>query len=221
MQRPIKVQIVEDHPAVQIAVSQMLESKNYEIKAIHETVEEAIDYMTQSETDVNFTVLDITLPGPSGESLVRYYRKHHPEIAILIYSGTSNLDIPIRCIRHGARGFVRKASPIDEFLKAVDVVAVEGKTYIPEVLNRYKASTTSRRAKISLTSRELEVARLVTFGDSNLAIAEKLGISERTVNIHRSNMMRKIGAHNATDVTRYVIKNKLVGQRELSLNAAI
>jgi len=206
------VQIVEDHPVIRFAVTMALPRSHYFVSAHAESVSDALD---QSRTcPIDLVILDLNLPDQSGEYLIPHFRKARPQTPILVYSATSNLHIPHRCMEAGARGFVRKSSPVEELVGAINRIASGRHRYIPECLEQLPRNHTHGENR--LTVREQETARLIALGKSSREIAGILRISERTVNIHRSNMMRKIGAHKSSDVAIYAISTNLVSTDEVS-----
>jgi len=157
---------------------------------------------------IDLVILDLNLQGSSGETLLDHYRKTRPNIRILIYSAIFDMQVVDRCMRNGAYGYVRKCSPIQELLTAINKIAKQDVRHIPSELIEYR--NTKLAENTQLTPREKEVARLVAMGSTNHLIAKKLNISERTVNIHRSNMMRKIDAHSISEVTLYAVETGLL-----------
>ncbi|MEM6599775.1 MAG: response regulator transcription factor [Verrucomicrobiota bacterium] len=204
--RRINVQIVEDHPAIQLAIRNSLDKEQYYVRHCAVSVEEAESQAAKSPIDI--TILDLNLQGNSGEALLESYRKNRPNIRILIYSATVNMQVIDRCIENGAYGYVRKCSPLQELITAIDKIAINDTRHIPHELAAYRYRKLA--GSISLTPREKEVAQLVASGYTNQVIAGRLNISERTVNIHRSNMMRKIDAHTASEVTVFALESGLI-----------
>ncbi|MEM6883939.1 MAG: response regulator transcription factor [Verrucomicrobiota bacterium] len=195
------IQIVEDHPAISYAIASAVNSQKYTIGSRPESVSAAIDSSLCHPIDL--VILDLRLPGLSGESLLQHYRKTKPNIPILIYSATSNLEIAARCLNQGAKGFVRKKSPFEELLIAIDKVHGHGERHIPEDLSEVLVS--NREDNTGLTPREQEVMLFIAKGKTSKDIAKILNISERTVNIHRTNLMHKISASNVSEVTLYAV----------------
>lgn len=209
--RKIDIQSVEDHPAIQLAIRHSLNSQCYNIRHCATTVEEAEQQAASSHIDV--AILDLNLPGLSGETLLSRYRKFRPNIRVLIYSATSKIQVADRCMESGAVGFVRKCSSLDELRTALDKISINDTRYIPKELFDYRRSKVND--PVSLTGREQEIARLVAIGNTNRSIAKQLRISERTVNIHRTNMMRKIDAHCVSEVTIYAMEAGLMPLGEI------
>jgi len=209
--RKIDIQSVEDHPAIQLAIRMSLNAQHYNIRHCAASVEEAEQQAASSPIDV--VILDLNLPGLSGETLLSRYRKTRPNTRVLIYSATSKMNVAHRCMESGAFGFVRKGSSMQELMTALDKVAINNVRHIPQELIEFTQSNASE--KTVLTDREKEVARLVATGCSNRLIADQLGISERTVNIHRSNLMRKIDAHSASEVTLFAVDTGLVAPEDI------
>ena len=199
--RKAVIQIVEDHAAIAYAISSAINHQKYTVGSQAESVPEAIENSLCHPIDL--VILDLRLPGLSGESLLAHYQKTRPKTPVLVYSATSNLKIAARCIQHGAKGFVRKGSPFEELLAAIDKVCLQKERHIPEDLK--EMLTVQQEYDTGLTSREQDVMLLIAKGRTSNEIATDLNISERTVNIHRTNLMAKIGANKVSEVTLYAV----------------
>ncbi|MEM6822504.1 MAG: response regulator transcription factor [Verrucomicrobiota bacterium] len=210
--KSIGVQLVDDHPVIQEVINHILQSPQYEVRSRVSSIRDAIE--DSKKFQIDFVILDLIFPGASGESLIAHYAKQAKTPAMLVYSSMRDMHLPARCIQAGALGFIEKGVSLKTLTEAIETVAIKQKPFIPKDLQAYLDQIGAKENK--LTPRENEIARLIALGMSNHGIAWELGISERTVNIHRTNLMRKIDAHCLSDVIRYALNNRLVASEELS-----
>ncbi|MFT4899800.1 MAG: DNA-binding NarL/FixJ family response regulator, partial [Flavobacteriales bacterium] len=127
-------------------------------------------------------------------------------------------DFIQRSLKAGASGYILKDSPKEELIKAIKEVAKGGRYFASEVSQLMVSSyvekagnfTDKRRSNTGLTNREVEVIRLLSDGLSNQKIADQLGISHRTVDTHRTNIMQKVKVKNVAELVKYSIINKLI-----------
>ena len=210
---PIGVQVVDDHPAIIELVEHILDKEKYEIRSKVTSIEAAIADSKQFQID--FVMLDLIFPRQLGETLVRHYVNEKHPTRMLIYSSTRDMYLPSRCIQAGAHGFLDKGAPLAKLIHAVDTVAIEHKSLIPPELKQYLER--DAEGSQNLTPREIEVARLIALGLSSKMISSELDISDGTVNIHRTNLMRKLNAHSMPDVIRYALNTGLVSAEELHI----
>ena len=127
-------------------------------------------------------------------------------------------DFIQRSIKAGASGYLLKDSPKDELIRAIKEVARGEKYFATEVhqlmvssyVNKAGDFTDKKRKLTGLTKREIEIIRLLSDGLSNQKIADQLGISHRTVDTHRTNIMHKVKVKNVAELVKYSIVNKLI-----------
>jgi DNA-binding NarL/FixJ family response regulator len=177
----------------------------------------------------NLLIVDLYLPGMHGLEIVRAARDQLPETRILVLTGHPDGDLPAQLIAQGVHGFVDKSEPINYILQAVESVMSGGMFFaanVPPTAVRGEsravavpamprapgspAPVTSMQAVQMLSSRELEVARLVAEGFSSKEVASRLGLSARTVEKHRANIMDKIGVHEVASLVRWCVQSGLV-----------
>jgi len=206
--------MIEDHPSVYDGVGSVLPNDRYEFLPIQRTVREGLDYAMDNE--IHLLILDLTLPKANGESLIAPFQDLKPCCPILVFSGTHDLSLPERCIRSGARGFVRKSSPTQIFLKAVEHLLYRKSRYLDPDLVRFLETTFTENSAFRLTPKEASVTRYIAQGMSNNAIAKRLKVSSHTVNTHRRNVMKKIGARTVCDVVLFAVETGLVDTTDRS-----
>lgn len=189
------VLIVDDDQGVREAVGDLLRSVDLRV----ETFASAQDFLVASlPTAPSCLVLDVRMPGLSGLDLQAELVKEQVNIPIVFLTGHGDVPMAVRALRAGAVNFLMKPFREQDLLDAVRP-ALE--------LARQQHQREARRSDIharfkGLTRREQEVLRLVVSGRVNKQAAFELGVSEVTVKIHRSNMMRKIGARSVPELVR-------------------
>ena len=154
-------------------------------------------------------ILDISMPGMNGLIATRALKSAHPEIRILILTRHDEETHLEELLRAGASGYVLKQSAPADFLRAVRAVAAGGLYVDPELAPRVadgllgKGSAPSDQPQESISERESEVLRLLAVGHSNKEVAARLNLSVKTVEVHKTNAMRKLGLNGRVDLIRY------------------
>src|SRR5229473_239743 len=201
MKAKISVLLVDDHALVRRGFRRMLED-DAEIRVVgeasdgHEAVESA------GRLHPNVVVMDFALPSMNGAVATRHILKNSPGSAVLILSMHSEPAYVRTCLEAGARGYLLKNAMDLELEDAVKQVA-EGVQVLDPRLGRLP------EAKVSLTTRELEILQLIVHGKANKEIATVLGLSANTVAVHRANIMQALGIHNTAELVVYAIRNGL------------
>ena len=218
----IKILVVDDHPLVRFGVINQLKSTGeFTIVGEAEDGEEAIEKTKTLKPDL--VIIDIFMPGLSGIEATRLIKKKYPETKVLALTGFENEDYVYQIIRSGAGGYVLKSSEKDELLKAVRSV-MNGERFFSPGISKLMIDNYLRRAEgkpepasdgsIPLTRREREIVALIADGMTNQEIGEKLFISARTVDTHRTNIMQKLDIHDVASLVRYAIQKGLVNAKE-------
>jgi DNA-binding NarL/FixJ family response regulator len=164
-------------------------------------------------------VLDAKLPGLNGVDILRRLSKRLPNMRVLVFSGYENPVLVREMIEAGAHGFVEKTAGLFEFKKGLETVANGGTYFGPAVaglLRNVVANPGSSNTPDFLTDREREILQLVAESHSTKDIAAKLGISMKTVDNHRTNLMRKLNLHDVASLTRYAVDIGLIQPKSAS-----
>lgn len=212
----IKVVIVDDHQIVRDGLKAMLIlSKNVKVIGEASNYESLLKVLEKDAPEI--LILDISMPGKSGIEITRELTESHPSIKILILSANSNEEFIIEAIKAGAKGFLPKDTPRDEFFEAINLIhANEG--YFGEKLSKiiYKSyiqhvkSGSNSQLENSLSEREIEIIKVLADGLSSKEIAETLFISPRTVESHKANILEKLNLKNNIELVKYAIKHGIV-----------
>lgn len=204
MTQPLTLYIAEDHTAIrELLVNYLSMAKAYKI--VGQTADGRKVVEDCRRLSPQLLILDLGLPGLGGLEIARTLSRELPQISILIFSSHDDALTVRQAMEAGARGMVEKSSSFETLLKAIDTVGA-GRAFfgaaVTQALHKAFIDQTTSRSPDSLTPREREVLQLVAEGRSNKEIQTALGISLRTAENHRHNLMRKLDAHNAADLTR-------------------
>lgn len=211
-----RVLLVEDHTILREGLRALLAAEpDMEVVGEAGNGREAVQRV--AETKPNLILMDLAMPGTNGTEAIRDILRRHPEVKIVVLT-IHNAEEYIRAsLRSGAHGYVLKDDSHLELLVALRSV-LKGKTYLSpaickNVVTEYLDGTPPVRASASwdiLTHREREVIKLIAEGARNRDIASYLSLSEKTVEKHRSNLMKKLDLHSASQLTAYAIRNGLM-----------
>ncbi len=207
--------LIEDQTAIREMLAEILrQDKNFQL--VGESGDGQAAYQLCLDVKPDIAVLDAKLPGLNGVDLLRRLGKKLPNLRVLAFSGYENPVLVREMIEAGAHGFVEKTAGLFEFKKGLEMVAAGGTYFGPAVaalLRDVVAHPGSSDSPDFLTDREREILKLVVESHSSKDVAAKLGISMKTVDNHRSNLMRKLNLHDVASLTRYAIGVGLIESR--------
>ena len=215
--KEITIVLADDHKVVRQGLRAILEAEPA-FRVIGEAGSglEAARLLERLRPDV--LVLDLMIPELSGLEVTRQVRRRSPKTRVVILSMHSDKSYVLEALRNGAAGYVLKDSSADELIKAVHEAAANRRYLSPPLsdsaVDAYaqQASATGTDSYDSLSSREREVFQLAAEGHTNKEIGKMLFISPRTVEIHRANMMQKLGLSNQTELIRYALKRGILSK---------
>ncbi|TFG78640.1 MAG: response regulator transcription factor [Flavobacteriales bacterium] len=198
----IKVLIADNHPIIRMGVKHVLEgASGIQVIADVATTSELLDTLQKITPDV--VMLEMDIPEINGIATLRKLKKEYPEIKVLIYSGQSEDVYALSTIRAGAFGYLSKASDIDYLISAVRKVS-EGNMFITNELAQRLAfdegTQRPRRFFRKLSSREVEVLKLLASGKRNKDVALGLSLNEKTVSTYKARLMKKLNVDNMVDL---------------------
>lgn len=203
-----RIVIADDHPLLRAAVRRhLLATGTIEVVGEAQDGVEALQLVERLQPDV--VIVDLSMPRKDGLAVTRALNSWGRPPKVVVLTAYVSLFFALRCYRAGAHGFVGKTEPPGELINAIDA-AMRGRRYVPPTLLEDVASHLLERPgdsdpMESLTARELEVLRLIAGGSTNREIGGELGISVRTVDTHRSNLLKKLGLRNNADLTRVAV----------------
>ncbi len=211
---PIRILVVDDHPLVRQGIALLL-AGDARLKLVGEAgnCADALELLRLQEAP-DILLLDISLPDGTGIDLARKVREKFPDIRILFLSMHEEGEFVRQALRAGASGFVQKSSSSEDILNAILTVNRGERFLSPslgtKILDEEFQAANEDHSSAQITDREREVLRLVVKGNSAKEIAEQLSISHRTVETHRQNLIRKLGAKNSADLVRLAYDLKYV-----------
>ena len=214
---PIKIILTDDHQIVRDCIKAMLsDMPGIQIIAQAGSGKELFDLLRTNNADV--IILDIELPDMSGIDICRQIVAVYPEIRILILSMYTGEEFIFKAISEGAKGYLPKNTNREELVEAIRAVAENREYFSPVIseimlksyIQKAKSKNADYRDMTELSKREIEVLRMLAEGYPNTEIAEKLFISIRTVESHKSHIMQKLEIHTTVELVKFAIRNKLI-----------
>lgn len=211
--------LADDHSIVRQGLRALLEGESeFAIVGEAENGLQVPDMAERLQPDV--LVLDLMMPGLNGLEVTRQVRKRSPQTRIVILSMYAGEAIVLEALRNGATGYVLKSATSVHLMKAMREVTA-GRRYLSPPISERAVEDYAQKTKgaildlyETLTTREREVLHLAAEGYSNPQIAGRLGLSARTVETHRANLMRKLDLLSQTDLVRYAIRRGIVMMEE-------
>lgn len=208
----IRMMIADDHAIMREGLKQLFALAG-DLQVVAEAENGAMLLERLRRGDIDFLLLDMSMPGISGEDLVERIRTHYPHLPILVLSMHNEVQIAQRALRSGASGYLTKDRDPETLLGAIRRVAAGGR-YIDAGLAEQIAFAASGLGPYSqhdaVTNRELQVMRLLARGLSVSRIATELTISHKTVSTHKARLMEKMGFTSTADIVRYAMTQRLL-----------
>jgi len=214
----VKIVLADDHQIVRQGLQAIFRSEP-DLRVVGEAADgaEALRLVERLQPDV--LVLDLMLPGKTGLEVARQATRVSPRTRIVILSMHANEAYVVEALRAGAHGYVLKEEGALELVKAIRG-ALAGQRYLSASISEEAVRDYGKRQAASildplltLTRREREVLQLTAEGQSSTEIASRLFISPRTVETHRTNLMRKLGVRNQRDLVRYAVQRGVIPQQ--------
>lgn len=210
----MRVLVADDHGIVRSGITLLLERQaDMDVVAEAEDGAEAVKLAVEHKPDV--AVLDISMPKLTGLQAAREIKAHAPEVNVLLLSMHDDERYLYEALRVGAGGYVLKREADQDLVRAVRSV-FNGEPFLTGDAQRslvrdlmaMDPEDAPRRDK--LTDRELEVVKLIAEAHTNKQIAEILGLSEKTVESHRANVLNKLGMRDRVELVRYAVRRGLI-----------
>jgi DNA-binding NarL/FixJ family response regulator len=210
MPRRLRVLLVEDHETVRQGLKLLIDREaDLEVVAEASDGAQAIERGSLEQLDV--VVMDISMPGVSGVVATRKLKELRPSLAVVSLTRHADQTFLEELLRAGVSGYVLKQSPHSELLRAIRAAGA-GQQYIDPALTHHLAAPfmaqerkRTGRASPILTDRETEVLRFVSQGHSNKEIAARLDLSNKTIEVHKANAMRKLGLSGRIELLQYAL----------------
>lgn len=215
----IRILVVDDHNFIVEGIIAMLNNNNKEFTIVSEANngKEAVDKFLQYKPDI--VIMDLSMPIMSGLDATKKILSLNPDARIIALTQHDDTEYIFQFINIGGMGYLLKNSKKNEFIDAINAVYSGKKYFSNEVsnlmMNHYlsanqEARESVEREDIPLTIREIEIIRLIALDLSNFEISEKLGISQRTVETHRRNLMQKLKVKSVVALLRYAVQHNII-----------
>jgi len=211
----ISIVLADDHPVVRQGLRGILEAEP-DFSVVAETGDglEAVRLIERLQPDV--LVLDLIMPGLCGLDVLPIVRQRCPRTRVVVFSMYDNEDFMLQAMRSGALAYVFKGCDPAHVVEAIRR-AVAGRRYLGPAISERAFDAYYEKAEAAppdphdlLTPRERQALQLAAEGHSNAEIAERLSISPRTAEMHRSNAMRKLELKTQADLVRYAIRRGML-----------
>jgi DNA-binding NarL/FixJ family response regulator len=213
----LRIVVADDHEVVRRGLCALLRNQpEWEVCGEAGDGREAVEKVLTLKPDV--VILDIGMPNLNGLEATRQILKTNPRIKVLVLTLHDSDQVVQEVLNAGARGFLLKTDAARDLVAAVEALR-RGKTYFtPKVaamvldgyLRRENGTAPGQPARSRLTAREREVVQLLAEGKSSKEVAVVLGLSVKTAETHRSNIMRKLELHSVSDLVLYAVRNNIV-----------
>lgn len=209
----IKVLLAEDHSVVREAISALLARyDDLEVVGGAENGRQAVEMTELLQPDV--LLMDLAMPGLNGVDAAIQVKRLRPKTKVLMLTGYGDDQRVVEALQAGASGYILKRSDPEELLLAIKSVHSGNSYFSAEIARDGRGSNLIEQARKkpaeTLSAREREVLQLVAEGYSSQQVADRLVISLKTVEVHRSNIMGKLNARNRTDLILYALRSGLV-----------
>lgn len=198
--------LVDDHRIFLEGLKNLIQDP-FVVKETAASGKEALELIKTSEFDL--LISDYEMPGINGYELVKAVRLAQPEMKIIVLSMHDDPSVVRELLRAGVMGYILKKNTYDNLNEALNKV-IEGKRFLSDEIAELLIHLPGEEEKGVLTAREIEILKLVSKEFNSRQIAEILFISERTVETHRKNILKKTGVANLVGLIKYAYANNLI-----------
>ncbi len=207
----IRVLLADDHLVVRTGLSQLLESlDDIEVVGAAADGDEAAALTVEHRPDV--VLMDLSMPGTDGVEATRRIMSSRPETRVVVFTSFSDRERILEALDAGAIGYLLKDAEPDEIHRGIQAAARGESPLAPKAAHALISARTERKPSSTLTDREREVLILLAQGLANKQIARRLGISEKTVKAHLTNVFQRTGVADRTQAALWAERNGLLDQ---------
>lgn len=210
----VKIVIADDHGVLRAGLRALLSAEpGFEVVGEAASGEEALRVAVERRPDI--VLLDVSMPGVDGLEAMKLLKEKLPRTRVLILTVHEDETLLRGAIRAGASGYIVKRAVESELINAIRSIQRD-ELYVHPAMTRAllhdgtDGAAPGRRDPVSLTRREKGIARLLAQGYTNRQIAEELGLSVRTAETHRANIMSKLGLKNRVELVRWAARQRLI-----------
>lgn len=213
----MKILVADDHDIVRRGLKQLLTAQpGWTVVAEAKNGRDAVALAEEHKPDM--VVMDISMPELNGLEAARQIHKQLPKTQLVILTLHFSDQLVHDIVEAGARGYIMKSDADRDLVTAVEAVSRGRSFFTPgatemvltEFRKREDLSEAARPFRGRLTAREREIVQLLAEGKSSKEVAVGLGISVKTAETHRANIMRKLGIHSVSELVRYAVKNQII-----------
>lgn len=213
----MRILVADDHDIIRRGLKQLLTAKpGWEVVAEAKNGREAVTLAEQFKPEI--VVMDISMPELNGLEAARRIKKSLPKTEIVILTLHFSDQLVHDIVEAGARAYIMKSDADRDLVAAVEALSHRRSFFTPRaaemVLNGFRkrnaAPDTIQEFRNRLTPREREIVQLLAEGKSSKEVAVGLGISVKTAETHRANIMRKLEIHSVSELVRYAVKNQII-----------
>jgi DNA-binding NarL/FixJ family response regulator len=200
----IKIALVDDHQMVREGFADLLElTENWFVMMSCASYEEAMTQFVKKHIDV--AIVDISLPDKSGLELALLLNQQYPHIKVIIVSMFEHHHFIQQALQNGALGYISKQAAANELIDAISTV-LKGEVYLSEEIRQNIEANSSNDLIRRLTTRELDVFKLIALGNNPKQISKVLNVDPKTVFTHRTNIYRKLDLKSPFEALKYAVK---------------
>ena len=204
----VRVVLADDHELVRSGIKSLLSMVDgVEVIAEASDGSELIKLVDSLAPDLVMT--DISMPGMDGITAIGEIHKCHPQVKLLVLSMYDTVDFVKRAVANGACGYLMKDAPPFELEQAVRSVMATGSYYSPVIAQRL-LQPSEPTADDELTQRQVEILKLIAQGRASKEIAFELGLSPKTVDVHRARIMDRLHLNDIASLTLYAVRKGLI-----------
>ena len=206
--QPVRVVLADDHELVRSGIKALLSMvEGGDGVAEASDGSELVKLVESLKPDLVMT--DISMPGMDGITAIAEIHRRHPEVKLLVLSMYDTVDFVKRAVANGACGYLMKDAPPFELEQAVRSVMLSGSYYSPSIAQRL-LQPSEPTADDELTQRQVEILKLIAQGRASKEIAFELGLSPKTVDVHRARIMDRLQLNDIASLTLYAVRKGLV-----------
>jgi len=206
--RPIRIVLADDHDLVRSGIKALLTMiDGVEVIAEARDGSELLALLAGLKPDLVMT--DISMPGMDGITAIAEIHDRHPEVKVLVLSMYDTVDFVKRATANGACGYLMKDAPPFELEQAVRSVMTMGSYFSPSIAQRLMQPS-EPSVNEELTQRQIQILKLIAQGRASKEIAFELGLSSKTVDVHRARIMDRLGLSDIASLTRYAVRKGLI-----------
>ena len=206
--KSIRVVLADDHDLVRSGIKALLSMvDNVDVVAEARDGNELIKLVASLDPDIVMT--DISMPGMDGITAISEIHAKHPQVRLLVLSMYDTVDFVKRAVANGACGYLMKDAPPFELEQAIRSVMATGSYFSPSIAQRL-LQPSEPTIDDELTHRQIEILKLIAQGRASKEIAYKLGLSPKTVDVHRARIMERLHLNDIASLTLYAVRKGLI-----------